>query len=207
LNRKILWLTYRDCTSSVREAKEKMEEAKAAHKQKADELKEDDRPLVLLENKVENLKSERDAANRALNQSVSALVSSHSNSVERAKQELDEAVERKAELVNESQERSKKLQTLKQASERLKKEVAEIPQDPPPELIEKEEALKNQVKVLWSNVLQVDDEVGEARDKVHSIQVRLPPPVMSCHVTSSNRLIHLHPSRGSSRPFKPNCRG
>lgn len=173
LNRKILWLNYRDCMSSAREAKEKLEEARSAHKKMVDELKEDDRPLILLEQKVDKLKGDRDAANRALNQAISSLVSSHSNAVDRAKLELDEAVERKAELVNESQERTKKLQSLKQALEKLKKEVSEIPRDPPPELIERDRSLKNQHQVLWSNIGQADDELNEARDKGNAIQREL----------------------------------
>ena len=141
--------------SFTREAKEKRDEATAAHRRKVEELQEDNRPLERLEQKVEKLKSDREAANRGLNQSMTTLVSGHSNSVERAKQDLDEAVERKAELVNQSQLRTRKLQDLRHTVEKLKKEISEIPISPPPELIEKENSLKSQGAVLWSNIDQV----------------------------------------------------
>ncbi|KAG1681380.1 hypothetical protein FOA52_007428 [Chlamydomonas sp. UWO 241] len=136
LQAKILWLEYAESQRRFAESKLKLSKGKELLATRKSELKEDTRPIQMLEGRVRQLKAEREAASRELS-ALKRDVANKASMADATKADLDKAIGEKASLKEQSKLRLKKLEGLQTAVSQLEAEIAAAPSAAPAEMTDR----------------------------------------------------------------------
>ncbi|GAX85393.1 hypothetical protein CEUSTIGMA_g12809.t1 [Chlamydomonas eustigma] len=162
LQKKILWLRYIECKKRLNDAKEKLAAASATLRAKTAEIQEDTEPLRKLEKKLIKLREERDkvfrnalALRRAWEQA--------SKKLDDAKVDLDQTVDKKAQLQGKSDRHKAKLAEMRREVSQLETDIENAPADAPQQLYDQKHALRADFEAELTKYNACVDEISDLR--------------------------------------------
>ncbi|GAX77440.1 hypothetical protein CEUSTIGMA_g4885.t1 [Chlamydomonas eustigma] len=162
LQKKILWLRYIECKKRLNDAKEKLAAASATLRAKTAEIQEDTEPLRKLEKKLIKSREERDkvfrnalALRRAWEQA--------SKKLDDAKVDLDQTVDKKAQLQGMSDRHKAKLAEMRREVSQLEADIENAPADAPQQLYDQKHALRADFEAELTKYNACVDEISDLR--------------------------------------------